>query len=63
MYCIKLSIKRDYINVMSFNKIDLRRIIKLTTTEKLTFYDSSYIVIAEKLNITLAIKDRELRIR
>jgi len=54
-------VKRGLIIAVSFNKLDPHRIIELAAAEKLTFYDTSYIVAAEKLNATLATEDRELR--
>ena len=61
MEALDVLVKRGLIKAVSFNKLDPYRIIKLAVTEELSFYDSSYIVAAGKLNATLATEDRELR--
>jgi len=54
-------VKKHFIKVVYFNELNLPRIIKLAIAEGLTFYDSSYIIAAEKLGSTLVTEDKELR--
>lgn len=54
-------VRRRIIEITRFDKLDLRRIIKLATDENTTFYDASYIAAAETLNAVLVTEDKELR--
>lgn len=54
-------IMRKAITLIRFDDLDVHRIIKLAVDERLTFYDTSYIVAGEKLNATLATEDEELK--
>lgn len=54
-------VRRRIIEITRFDKLDLRRIMKLATDENTTFYDASYIVAAETLNAVLVTEDKELR--
>jgi len=55
--------RKSFLGIIRFSELNLSRILKLATTEGLTFYDSSYIVAAEKLNVTLATEDEELGVK
>ncbi len=55
--------RKSFLGIIRFSELDISRILKLATTEELTFYDSSYIVAAEKLNVTLATEDEELGVK
>jgi len=52
-------IEKEFIKVIYFRELDPPRIIKLSTIEGLTFYDSTYIT--DKLNAILTTDDKELR--
>ena len=54
-------VRRRIIEITRFDKLDLRRIMKLATDENTTFYDASYIAAAETLNAVLVTEDKELR--
>lgn len=54
-------IEKEFIKVIYFRELDPPRIIKLSTIEGLTFYDSTYIVATDKLNAILTTDDKELR--
>ena len=53
--------EKEFIKIVYFNELTPSRIIKLAVARGLTFYDSTYIVAAEKLNAVLATEDKELR--
>ena len=55
--------RKSFLGIIRFSELDISRILKLTVIEGLTFYDSSYIVAAEKLNVTLATEDEELGVK
>ena len=55
--------RKSFLGIIRFSELNLSRILKLATIEGLTFYDSSYIVAAEKLNVTLATEDEELGVK
>lgn len=54
-------VKKRFIEIVYFNELSLPKLVKLAVAEGLTFYDSSYIAAAEKLNSVLVTEDRELR--
>ena len=51
---------RNLIHVASFAELDLAETLKKACEEHLTFYDASYITIAEKAGATLVTEDEEL---
>lgn len=52
---------KNVIQVVSFNKLDFTSTLKLAHKEKLTFYDTSYIAIAENKKATLVTDDEKLK--
>ncbi len=53
--------KHGIVNVARFDSLEMKRVLEIAFMERLTFYDASYIVTAEKLRAYLATEDRELR--
>ena len=47
--------------VIEFEDVDSRRPLQLTISEKLVFYDASYVVTSEIVKTTLVTGDAELR--
>ena len=52
---------RNIIQTVSFNKLNFSKTIELACKEKLTFYDASYIVVAENSKATLVTDDGKLK--
>ncbi len=52
---------RDIIHVVGFKELNLANTLRLAGGEKLTFYDTSYIVTAEIVEATLVTEDERLR--
>ena len=52
---------KNVIQVVSFNKLDFSSTLELAHKEKLTFYDASYIAIAENKKATLVTDDGKLK--
>jgi len=53
-------VRKGFIRMVYLSELDSSRIIRLAVVEGLTFYDSSYIVAAEKLGVTFVTEDKEL---
>jgi len=58
---IKDLIDRKIIQVVTFERLDLSRILRIANEEELTFYDSSYVVAAENTEAALVTEDKTLR--
>jgi len=54
-------IRGKLVMIVHFNKLDLSRALRLALTERITFYDASYIVATEEINATLVTEDRKLK--
>jgi len=52
--------RKGYIKTIHFNELNPTKIIKLATNEKITFYDSAYIIASQKYNTILVTEDKEL---
>jgi len=52
---------REVIQATRFGDLDLARAVKMASKEGMTFYDSSYILVAEGRGATLVTEDRKLR--
>jgi len=61
LYALKSLIRRDTIKVMMFEEINMERVLQLAASEKLTFYDASYIAASEAVKATLATEDKDLK--
>lgn len=53
--------KKGGLRVVRFEDMDLQKLLWLAMSEKLMFYDASYIVASEAAKATLATEDAELR--
>jgi predicted nucleic acid-binding protein len=61
LYPLKSLIRRDTIKVVMFQEINMERVLQLAASEKLNFYDASYIAASEAVKAALATEDKELR--
>jgi predicted nucleic acid-binding protein len=52
--------ERDTIHLIRASKVELAATLRLASEQKLTFYDASYVTIAEDQRATLVTQDREL---
>jgi predicted nucleic acid-binding protein len=61
VYVLEGFMRRGIIKIINFGELDFHRILQLAVSEKLTFYDASYIVASEVVKATLVTEDVELR--
>lgn len=61
LHALSKLIESRVLEVIHFRELDLCRIIKLAISERITFYDASYIVASERAKATLVTEDRKLR--
>lgn len=52
--------ERDTIHLIGVSKVELAATLRLASEQKLTFYDASYVTIAEDQRAALITQDREL---
>ena len=58
---IKELIDKEVIQTVTFERLDLSRILRIASEEELTFYDASYIIAAENAEAILVTEDKTLR--
>ncbi len=54
-------IRRDIIRIIYFKDLNLHRIVELAVSEKITFYDTTYITASEKIGAILVTEDKKLK--
>ena len=52
--------RRGAIRVVRFEELDLSRVVRLAASERVTFYDASYVVASEEVGAPLVTEDEEL---
>ena len=58
---LKEATLKNVIQTTSFGELDFSRALNVAKKEKLTFYDASYIVVAENKKATLVTDDEKLK--
>jgi predicted nucleic acid-binding protein len=61
LYVLKGLVRKNLIEIIKFDKLNLLRILQIAVNERLTFYDASYLEASEAVGATLVTEDAELR--
>jgi len=61
LYVLKGLVRKNLIEIIKFDKLNLLRILQIAVNERLTFYDASYLEASEAVGATLVTEDVELR--
>ena len=61
MDVVQVLVAKEFLKVVSYRELDLKKALELAIRERLTLYDTTYIIAAVSLNATLVTEDERLR--
>lgn len=61
LYALKSLVRKNMIKIIGFDELNTTRVLQIAVSEKLTFYDASYLAASEAVRAALVTEDMELR--